>query len=69
VLLGITHTCLEKTGMTREAHTEKLLLISSGWSDNYGYAYFINRLVSLFNLKNKRCMNPRIEILPEKKTN
>ena len=29
---------LEKTGMTREAHTRKLLPLSSGWSDNYGYA-------------------------------
>ena len=29
---------LEKTGMIREAHTRKLLPLSSGWSDNYGYA-------------------------------
>jgi len=29
---------LEKIGMTREAHTRKLLPLSSGWSDNYGYA-------------------------------
>jgi [ribosomal protein S5]-alanine N-acetyltransferase len=29
---------LEKIGMTREAHTRKLLPLKSGWSDNYGYA-------------------------------
>ena len=29
---------LEKTGMTREAHTRKLLPLKTGWSDNYGYA-------------------------------
>ncbi len=29
---------LEKVGMTREAHTRKLLPLKSGWSDNYGYA-------------------------------
>ena len=29
---------LEKNGMTREAHTRKLLPLSSGWSDNYCYA-------------------------------
>ncbi|WP_338644641.1 GNAT family N-acetyltransferase [Flavobacterium sp. KS-LB2] len=35
--VGSIHV-LEKTGMTREAHTRKLLPLSSGWSDNYGYA-------------------------------
>ncbi len=29
---------LEKVGMTREAHTRKLLPLKSGWSDHYGYA-------------------------------
>lgn len=29
---------LEKVGMSREAHTRKLLPLKSGWSDNYGYA-------------------------------
>jgi [ribosomal protein S5]-alanine N-acetyltransferase len=29
---------LEKAGMKREAHTRQLLPLSSGWSDNYGYA-------------------------------
>lgn len=29
---------LEKSGMTREAHTRQLLPLASGWSDNYGYA-------------------------------
>ncbi len=29
---------LEKVGMTKEAHTRKLLPLKSGWSDNYGYA-------------------------------
>jgi [ribosomal protein S5]-alanine N-acetyltransferase len=29
---------LEKIGMTREAHTRKLLPLKSGWADNYGYA-------------------------------
>ena len=32
--IGSIHV-LEKTGMTREAHTRKLLPLSSGWSDNY----------------------------------
>ena len=35
--IGSIHV-LEKTGMTREAHTRKLLPLLSGWSDNYGYA-------------------------------
>lgn len=35
--IGSIHV-LEKTRMTREAHTRKLLPLSSGWSDNYGYA-------------------------------
>ena len=35
--IGSIHV-LEKTGMTREAHTRKLLPLPSGWSDNYGYA-------------------------------
>ncbi|MDD2674929.1 MAG: GNAT family N-acetyltransferase [Flavobacterium sp.] len=35
--VGSIHV-LEKTGMTREAHTRELLPLSSGWSDNYGYA-------------------------------
>ncbi len=29
---------LEKIGMTREAHTRKLLPLKSVWADNYGYA-------------------------------
>nr|WP_315210017.1 GNAT family N-acetyltransferase [uncultured Flavobacterium sp.] len=35
--VGSIHV-LEKTGMKREAHTRKILPLSSGWSDNYGYA-------------------------------